>query len=203
MLASRLAVPAICAIPAFKFLYLKPPIYSLTKASGIFPINFTRANSSLNEKIPSKPTSQDYQPNAPKRATNESNLAHTNEELPKLKDNNSSESPFQLPSNNSSRAGTTSLVDRAKQFIKENGRYGLVTYVGVSASIFLSIFLSIKTYLDVDTVLQYLGLQENELAKNGGPIALTFFLYKFAMPLRLSLALILTPRLKPYLSKFF
>ena len=157
----------------------------------------------MNEKIPSKPTSQDYQPNAPKRATNESNLAHTNEELPKLKDNNSSESPFQLPSNNSSRAGTTSLVDRAKQFIKENGRYGLVTYVGVSASIFLSIFLSIKTYLDVDTVLQYLGLQENELAKNGGPIALTFFLYKFAMPLRLSLALILTPRLKPYLSKFF
>ena len=96
-----------------------------------------------------------------------------------------------------------SIVERVKIFIRENGRYGIVTYAGVCATVFLSILFSIKTFLDVNTVLYYFGMEDNELLKNGGPVALAFFIYKVAMPVRFSLALFLTPRLKPILSKFF
>lgn len=96
-----------------------------------------------------------------------------------------------------------SLMDRVRTFIRENGRYGVATYAGICGSVYLMSFLAVRYGLDVPRLLQLFGWQDSDLVKQGSTFAVAFLIYKLLLPARLALAIFLTPRLKPFLSRFF
>lgn len=94
-----------------------------------------------------------------------------------------------------------SLTERLKLFFKRYGRMGLVVYFGISAFTFSSIYALVSMGVDMKSYLDRLGIQLPEWSEKASGAMVTYLFYKLLLPVRLSLAMLLTPPLTRYWSK--
>ena len=82
------------------------------------------------------------------------------------------------------------------------GKIAIVVYCGISLTTFGLVYLMVKAGLDVKAIFDKLGLTLPDWGEKAGSLLLTYALYKLLFPLRLSTAVIATPRLALYLRRF-
>lgn len=84
------------------------------------------------------------------------------------------------------------LAEQLKAFFKQYGRLGLGIYLSVTAVSFGSIYLSLKSGVDVKGLMRRLGLPESAILDGAGTVAVAYAIHKLLMPLRLFLTVALT-----------
>lgn len=99
-----------------------------------------------------------------------------------------------LPGNNEGHPSTQSprtMGERLKTFFRQYGKLGLGIYLGVSLFSFSSIYLALRTGVDVKSFLQQFGL-ESKVWDNAGMVAIAYAIHKILMPLRIFISIGLT-----------
>lgn len=85
-----------------------------------------------------------------------------------------------------------SLKERLSQFFRQYGKLGIAVYFSISGVTFGSIYLALRSGVDVPGILMKLGIEEREWMKNAGTAALAYAIYKLLLPLRLAAVVWLT-----------
>lgn len=85
-------------------------------------------------------------------------------------------------------------------FYAEYGKVGIATYFTISTSIFVTLYAALKAGVDVRSVAQFVGIDAARF-ETGGVFLLAAALSKMLLPVKISLAVYLTPKVKRLLSK--
>lgn len=129
---------------------------------------------------------------APKTTPSESSPG-LSEPSPKLSESDVSKSFL-----NSDKDVPPSISERVKLFFKRYGRMGLVVYFSISAFTFSSIYALISMGVDMKGYLDRWGIQLPQWSEKASGAMVAYLFYKLLLPVRLSLAMLLTPSLTKY-----
>jgi hypothetical protein len=93
-----------------------------------------------------------------------------------------------LPTNNA----PPTLKERLRTFFRQYGKLGIGIYLGISLFSFSSIYLALRTGVDVKALIRKIGLPDSGLWDNAGTVAVAYAIHKIFMPVRLFLTVALT-----------
>ncbi len=93
------------------------------------------------------------------------------------------------------------LRDRLREFFKKYGKIGIGVYFSVSLSTFLMLYGSIRFGVDIDALLQKVGLSTPSWTEGAGTFIITYAIYKTLLPIRLMVTIGLTPSVKRFLQR--
>lgn len=88
-----------------------------------------------------------------------------------------------------------SLTERFKLFTKQYGRLGIFVYLGISTVSVSTIYVALKSGIDVRKLIEWFGLQSSTAWENAGTFAIAYGIHKVLMPFRLMITFLLTRRL--------
>lgn len=78
-----------------------------------------------------------------------------------------------------------SLGQRLRSFFRRYGKLGIIVYLSISLTTFSSIYLALRTGVDVKALMNRLGVPEKGILKDAGTLALAYGIYKLLLPVRL------------------
>jgi hypothetical protein len=93
------------------------------------------------------------------------------------------------------------ISDKFKVFLKKYGKVGILVYVSVSTSTFITLYSLINMGVDVGAILEWIGLPTPKWSESAGTFLITYTLYKILLPFRLMLTVGLTPSVMNFLKK--
>lgn len=96
--------------------------------------------------------------------------------------------PGQVPPNST----PPTLTQRLKGFLKQYGKLGLGVYLGISTISVSSLYLALRTGVDVKALIKSIGLPDSGIWDSAGTFAVAYAIHKILMPLRLFLTVALT-----------
>lgn len=86
----------------------------------------------------------------------------------------------------------TTLKDRVRNFFRQYGKLGVAVYASISAFTFGSIYLVLKSGIDIPGLLVRIGIPEKDWMQNAGTAAVAYAIYKLLLPIRLVFVIGLT-----------
>lgn len=81
------------------------------------------------------------------------------------------------------------MGQKLKDFLRQYGKLGVVVYFSISAITFGTIYVALRTGVDVKALVASLGLPASTLWDGAGTLAVAYAIYKVLMPLRIFLAI--------------
>jgi len=85
---------------------------------------------------------------------------------------------------------------KVRKFYDDYGKLGIAVYLGISVISISSIYGAVRVGVDFDYLLEKLKLKDNKLVSKAGPFAFAYGIHKILAPVRLLLAVALTPIIK-------
>lgn len=84
------------------------------------------------------------------------------------------------------------LAGKLRAFFRKYGKLGIAVYLGISAVTFSSIYVALRSGVDVKGLMRKVGVPESPLLDGAGTVAMAYALYKLLMPARIFLTVVLT-----------
>lgn len=84
------------------------------------------------------------------------------------------------------------LTGKLKAFFRKYGKLGIAMYLSISAVTFSSIYLALRSGVDVKELMRKVGIPDWPLLDGAGTVAVAYAIYKLLMPARLFLTVVLT-----------
>jgi len=88
--------------------------------------------------------------------------------------------------------GPKSFTERMKAFFQQYGKLGLFVYFSLSTFSLTSIYLTIRSGVDVQSLIQKIGLPQSKIIDSAGTFAVAYAIHKMLLPLRFFLTIGMT-----------
>lgn len=85
--------------------------------------------------------------------------------------------------------GKKGMAQKLREFLRQYGKLGVIVYFSISAITFGTIYVALRTGVDVKALVASLGLPASNLWDGAGTLAVAYAIYKVLMPLRIFLAI--------------
>jgi hypothetical protein len=100
--------------------------------------------------------------------------------------------PYSTTSTEPNPTPPKGIYGRLKAFLQQYGKLGFGVYVSISLVTFSSIYLALRTGVDVKGLVRKVGLPDSNIWDSAGTVAVSYAIYKLLMPARIFLTIALT-----------